>query len=212
MKSPSLRRQPCQDRGRQRIDRILDAAAEAFAEVGYDVATTNAIAARARTSIGSLYQFFPNKHTILHAVAARYLEQLRAVHDRLITPEVGRLPLLEMVARVVDGLAAFHEANPGFQPLFFGSTTSIHLATVANELLQECIGRVEAMLAAHAPEMPPAQRSLQSTVCATVVKALLPLAAACKPTRRKRILKETKYLLFRYMDPVEPHARAQAQP
>ena len=65
-----LRREPRQERGRRRIEGILEAAARVFAEVGYEAATTNAIAREARTSIGSLYQFFPNKGAVLEALAA----------------------------------------------------------------------------------------------------------------------------------------------
>ena len=72
-----LRRTPQQARGQQRIHKLLNAAEQIFAEVGYDNATTNAIAERADTSIGSLYQFFPNKEAILKAVILRYLAETR---------------------------------------------------------------------------------------------------------------------------------------
>jgi AcrR family transcriptional regulator len=62
MSSPnSLRRQPKQQRGQQRVAKILTAAAEVFAEVGYAAATTQQIADRANTAVGSIYQFFPDK-------------------------------------------------------------------------------------------------------------------------------------------------------
>src|ERR1700690_1046063 len=67
------RRIPLQERSRARVLRILDAAAELFASVGYDAATTEEIAARARTSIGSIYQFFPNKRAMFDAITARHL-------------------------------------------------------------------------------------------------------------------------------------------
>jgi len=84
---PHLRRQPQQARGQQRIQKILDAAEHIFADVGYDNATTNAIAVRAETSIGSLYQFFPHKEAILKALVLRYLEEMRTLFDQHLTPE-----------------------------------------------------------------------------------------------------------------------------
>src|SRR4051812_43963566 len=68
------RRQP---RGERRIDQILLAAGVVFARVGYERATTNAIAAEAGISPGSLYQFFPNKEAIAGALETRYAEQMR---------------------------------------------------------------------------------------------------------------------------------------
>ena len=54
----SERRVPQQARSRERYNLILDSAARLFAEVGYEAATTNAIADVAGVSIGSLYQYF----------------------------------------------------------------------------------------------------------------------------------------------------------
>jgi len=48
---------PQQARSRERFNRILDAAAELFAEIGYESATTDEIAKRANTSAGGLYRF-----------------------------------------------------------------------------------------------------------------------------------------------------------
>src|SRR5690242_20024053 len=80
----SERRVPTQDRSRLRLERILDAAAEVFSEVGIDAATTESIAARAGTSIGSLYQFFPNKRAVFYAIVARYGERVRGLIDAAI--------------------------------------------------------------------------------------------------------------------------------
>jgi AcrR family transcriptional regulator len=59
------RKDPVQQRAHDTRARILDAAARIFAEHGYAAGTTNRIAAAADLSIGSLYQYFPNKDAIL---------------------------------------------------------------------------------------------------------------------------------------------------
>lgn len=89
----SKRRAPRQERGRRRVAKILDAAEEVFAEVGYETATNTEIAERAETSIGSVYQFFPSKEAILEALVERYAEELRALHDRELSTEAAQLPL-----------------------------------------------------------------------------------------------------------------------
>ena len=73
-----------QARSKERAERILDAAAHVFAEAGFDAATTEAIAERAETSIGSVYQFFPNKDALFDAIASRYFERSRALFERLM--------------------------------------------------------------------------------------------------------------------------------
>ena len=75
------------------MEHLLDAADALFAEVGFEQATTNAIAARAGSPIGSLYQFFADKGALLQALANRYREQLHAVHEQTLGPDSASLPL-----------------------------------------------------------------------------------------------------------------------
>jgi AcrR family transcriptional regulator len=72
------RKQPRQVRAELTRQRILKAAAHIFAEYGYAAGTTNRIAERARISIGSLYQYYPNKDAILAELLTRHLDGDRA--------------------------------------------------------------------------------------------------------------------------------------
>ncbi|MBO4164707.1 TetR/AcrR family transcriptional regulator [Micromonospora sp. NPDC049081] len=69
------RREPRQVRAELTRERILAAAAHIFSEYGYAAGTTNRIAERARISIGSLYQYFPNKDAILAALLVRHIDR-----------------------------------------------------------------------------------------------------------------------------------------
>ncbi|MGW6528572.1 TetR/AcrR family transcriptional regulator [Streptomyces venezuelae] len=75
------RKQPRQIRAELTRQRILDAAAHVFAEYGYAAGTTNRIAERARVSIGSLYQYYPNKDAILVELLIRHLDEGMAAID-----------------------------------------------------------------------------------------------------------------------------------
>jgi AcrR family transcriptional regulator len=72
------RKQPRQVRAELTRQRILTAATHIFAEYGYAAGTTNRIAERARISIGSLYQYYPNKDAILAELLTRHLDGDRA--------------------------------------------------------------------------------------------------------------------------------------
>ncbi|WP_328491876.1 TetR/AcrR family transcriptional regulator [Streptomyces sp. NBC_00414] len=67
------RRKPRQVRAELTRGRILAAAAHVFAEYGYAAGTTNRIAEEARVSIGSLYQYFPNKDAILAELLVQHI-------------------------------------------------------------------------------------------------------------------------------------------
>jgi AcrR family transcriptional regulator len=69
------RRKPRQVRAELTRERILTAAAHVFAEHGYAAGTTNRIAERARISIGSLYQYFPNKDAILAEILVQHIDR-----------------------------------------------------------------------------------------------------------------------------------------
>jgi len=69
------RRKPRQVRAELTRERILTAAAHVFAEHGYAAGTTNRIAERARISIGSLYQYFPNKDAVLAELLVRHIDR-----------------------------------------------------------------------------------------------------------------------------------------
>src|SRR4051794_32157299 len=75
---PARTRVPRQERGRRRIDEILDAAAALIGEVGAEAVTVQALAARAGASKGSMYHFFPDRESVFLALAERHVDALRA--------------------------------------------------------------------------------------------------------------------------------------
>jgi AcrR family transcriptional regulator len=67
---------PTQERGEKRVTDLLAAAEQLFASSGYEATTMNAIASLAGSSIGSLYQFFPNKESLGNALLLEYMNEL----------------------------------------------------------------------------------------------------------------------------------------
>jgi AcrR family transcriptional regulator len=74
--SAEPRKRPRQRRSAETVDRILDAAARIFDERGYRATTTNHVAEAAGVSIGSLYQYFPNKDALLVALAEHHIDEV----------------------------------------------------------------------------------------------------------------------------------------
>src|SRR5689334_5487336 len=83
--APVARRAPAQQRSRERQERILQAARELIAETGSDRVRMNEVAERAGISIGSLYQYFPDKQAIVRTLAEHYTaETYRCVEMALV--------------------------------------------------------------------------------------------------------------------------------
>jgi len=190
-----------QARGQRRIDQLLDVAARVFAEVGFEAATTNGIAARAGVSPGSLYQFFPNKDAMAEALADRFAARLRDT-QAIFGPEIEHLPLDELIDHVIDPLVAFHVAHPGFQAVFSGSIVSPRLASAVQSFLQAVVGRAEAILAVRAPHLPAERRARCARVSVELVRALLPLVVGSDPAERDALVAELKAAQRGYLAPL----------
>jgi AcrR family transcriptional regulator len=194
------RREPRQERSRRQVSNILDAAAHVFAEVGYEAATTNAIAERAGASIGSLYQFFPNKAAIFQALTARHHAQLRELFDQVLRVEDVREPLGMWIDRIIDAIWKLTQSNRGFIQTLI-SHSSPELIAQENALIGENVARIEALLLARAPGLSDQRRQLLATVSVEVVSALLQRAATAEPAFGEQVLAETKQLLAAYLTP-----------
>lgn len=199
-KEPESRRLPRQDRSRQRLERILDAASVVFAESGYESATTEAIAERAGTSIGSLYQFFPNKLALFNAIAARYLERSAAIFDGLLTNDAPKASWEDLLDRSIDAFAASNR-EPGFRAVWTNWQVSPGIFTAGDALNREFASRTEAILATHAKRLPRQKRALVATIVVEVMSAMLLLAARRDEKNSAAIAAETKKLLRLYLGP-----------
>lgn len=200
MKKAPLRKLPTQDRSKQRVARILDAAGEVFGEVGYDAATTEAIAARAEVSIGSLYQFFPNKSALFMALAQRYHEREIALSDALFTEEMMRLPWPELMERAIDGFYALHKNDPVLRVILQSVAAFGEVLQAGEALNRDLARRAEQVLAFHAPKAPPATRALVARVVVETLTAMLFLAAR-EPEKGDQYMQEAKSLVYRYLLP-----------
>lgn len=99
------RKVPRQGRSRATVDRILLAAARIFDERGYHGTTTNHVAEAADVSIGSLYQYFPNKDALLVGLAERHVEEAAAALRLRLEALAAAAPPMPGVARSLVELA-----------------------------------------------------------------------------------------------------------
>ena len=70
------RKAPKQARAKQRVAKLLEAAERLLIEEGYHSFTTNKVAERSEISIASLYQYFPNKESLIYAINRKMLDEV----------------------------------------------------------------------------------------------------------------------------------------
>ncbi|HVP50242.1 MAG TPA: TetR/AcrR family transcriptional regulator [Candidatus Bathyarchaeia archaeon] len=121
------RRVPTQPRSLQTIHRVVDAASSLLCRMPLEELTTTRIAAEAGISVGALYRFFPDKQTILDAVAVRHVQRFKRVIENEVMPKVEQdMRHLEefrpgqVLEQVVDAYVAYLDEHADFRTLSFG--------------------------------------------------------------------------------------------
>ncbi|RVU23258.1 TetR/AcrR family transcriptional regulator [Streptomyces antnestii] len=130
-----LRRMPVQQRSAERFGRILDACAGLLDETGYPGLTTKEVARRAGVPIGTFYQFFAGKESLIAALAARNLDLYLERLERRFAAESPD-SVAGAVDLTVDEFVAMKRSVPGFGVVDFGAggRADVGLAGVAHVL------------------------------------------------------------------------------
>lgn len=201
-RSPNLRRQPKQQRGKERVEKILDAAAAVFDEVGYEAATTHLIAAKAGTAVGSIYQFFPDKAAIFKAMELRHIERVKVMWMRANTPKIVQLPLRQMIQAITTAVANLFE-QPVSRVVFVQFYTARQIFQLIDEsMTQEAINFMASLLTQRNSALSEAQCSLLAEVCVHSSNAVM-LAALRnpQPQHRHQLTRQIEELLVSYLEP-----------
>ncbi|MGW4525583.1 TetR family transcriptional regulator [Amycolatopsis sp. NPDC004378] len=153
MSEPRLRRVPRQERSRQKLAKVLEAADRLLAEDGVEALTTTRVAAAAGVSVGALYQYLPDRDAITEALADGYLARLEDLMTAFAA-QAAQETWDDPVGLLVDAFAALYRAEPGFRALWLGRgltevtreadrahkavmATGVHRVLVAQGLLRD---------------------------------------------------------------------------
>ena len=198
-------RSPQQPRGQRRVEQILDAAESLIAEVGIEATTTNAIAERAESSMGSLYHFFPGgKDAVVEGLARRYVEAMRDINARAMTLEMVSLPLPELFERIVMGQARFVEHTPAFH--------AVHDAMMRGDcgphgmfegFDEEVMKQITTFLAARLPHLDSLRREEVGHVAFMAVHSVVDLSMRLDEPLKRGVLREVQRVLTASMAALE---------
>ena len=214
----AVRRRPRQSRGQKRVELLLDAAATVIAEQGLQAATAEAIATQARTAKGSLYQFFPNRDAVLAALALRYADEMRAIHERAFPIDAHDLPLERLIDRIVKPLAEFHDRNPAFRRVFAShdgpvDDTRSAPARLRAQLFESFVDRLDVLFAARNPRLATRERRRAALVAANVGQSVLAQRARAQAPDKKPLVDDLRRILLAYLQPLlEPELPVAKRP
>src|SRR6202012_466138 len=120
--SNPIRVAPQQERSMRRLAGFLDAAAELFAEAGYEAATRTAVAERSGSSIGALYNYFPDKQSIAFTLVNQYAQELEA-HWKPLMEQAETLSHTDFANLFIECITEFVREHPAYLSLL---TAPIH--------------------------------------------------------------------------------------
>jgi AcrR family transcriptional regulator len=185
------------------VERVLDAAGHVFAEKGFDAATTEEIAERAGVSIGSLYQYFPNKEALFEAIADQYLARARTVFELHMTAAaLAGGAWEEVIDRAIDAFDYLQRTEVGGRAVWMNWARSARFFAKGAELNTEFAEQVAGVLAIYAPGVAAEQRLLVATTIVEVISSMLFVAVRTGGTLGRELVEETKVLLRRYLAPL----------
>ncbi len=147
---PAARRLPKQLRARQTVEAVLDAVTRILKRDGVKAVTTNRIAEVAGVSIGSVYQYFPDKRAILVSLHQRHIEQIdRVVETKLI--EHAASPLENLIRAMMEAMIEAHAADPELYELLL--TEVPHRAEGTRDFAVRLHGAFRLAISARAHEL-----------------------------------------------------------
>jgi AcrR family transcriptional regulator len=110
-RSVNPRKLPQQDRSRLTVEAILEATTHILTQEGYDKANTNRIAERAGISIGSLYQYFPNKESLMAALIEQHSNEIAQLMESKLK-NLSDAPLEIAIPALIKAVIAAHAIDP----------------------------------------------------------------------------------------------------
>jgi AcrR family transcriptional regulator len=192
------RKAPAQSRSTQMVEDLLDATARVLVRDGWDRASTNRIAKAAGVSVGSLYQYFPNKEALVLALARRHAQEMVEMFARSAVDLAGA-PLETAVPAFVRAMLDAHRVDPELHLALVHQLLSVGLEPV-DDLMTSGRELVRMYLEQRRAEIRVEDLDAAAWMCVTVVDSVV--HAAVLDRRRlddPAIERELVALVLRYL-------------
>lgn len=164
-------------------------------ELGYERATMSAIAERAHSSIGSLYQFFPNKKAVAEALRVQCIQEIEH-RWRALADEAAELTTEKLACRLVMVQIEIVKTHPALLALL-----DVPPGTRTSKWREVIRQRIAAVLMAHKPRLGQPAALRIAAVVQQVSRALLMLYGRSDADQKGSIVDEFKCVLKGYLLP-----------
>lgn len=202
------RKLPRQARARATVDAIVEATTQVLRERGYERFTTTQAAERAGVSVGSLYQYFPNKAALAAAVIDRCCDDFIAAFESALASQKaadGRphALLADCIHAIVDVTLVSHHLTSDLHRIARDLAPRLGVAK-RTEMVNEAITRlIESVLRRHADEIrADVDLAVAAVMIETVLQALAHRVALGGPAKAAKdgvLAREAARMITRYL-------------
>ncbi|MFL5319530.1 MAG: TetR/AcrR family transcriptional regulator [Myxococcaceae bacterium] len=198
----SPRKSPRQERARATVDAIVAATARILVKHGYDALSTNRVAEEAGVSIGSLYQYFPSKESLVAAVGQRHFDKMMQAFEGAFE-QLADAPLPVVARTLIRLLIEAHSVEPKLHRVLMEQIPLGGRPKPMQEFDKNICTMVRAYLEVHAGEVRPRDLDMATFVLMRSMEALCHGAVLERPEYLKgeRFIDEATELVVRYLDP-----------
>jgi AcrR family transcriptional regulator len=176
----SPRKAPRQSRSQATVTAILDATARILVERGVAAASTNAVAERAGVSVGSLYQYFPNKDALVSALQVRHGEQMMAVIQRALTRAMEGT-LGEALGGLIEATVEAHRVDADLHRVLEEQVGGMAVDALHDEYTDVMEDRIVALLARHRDEITASDLKLAAFMLMNAAHSLIHVVVRQRP-------------------------------
>lgn len=198
------RKRPAQGRSKATVEAIVQATARVLLKDGYEACTTNRVAETAGVSIGSVYQYFPNKESLVVAVMEGHLTQLQeALARRLGELTQDDLSLPTVVKEMVGAMLELNRIQPRLHRVLLEQVPRIGAMKRLHELNDQYVPLVTAWLEAHQDQLALPSASVAAYVIVAAVEGVVSRVMLEKPAWVEQGLLEQQLgrLVLSYLAP-----------
>lgn len=170
-----MRKAPRQARSRVTVEAIVEAGARILSEQGWAEFTTNKVAEAAGVSVGSLYQYFPDKLSLIEAIRRRHLDDCLAIMRR---SGEGEKSLERFVDDLVRDMFAAHSLYPGLHRVLLDEAPSFDATRDPHSVFEaEYVGHYAAAVSAYRASKEGASNRIMAMILSDVMDGVIHNAA-----------------------------------
>ncbi|ADW68148.1 TetR/AcrR family transcriptional regulator [Granulicella tundricola] len=139
------RKSPVQARSAASVDAILQATIQVLLSLGKDRLTTTRVAQRAGVSVGTLYQYFPNKSSLLQAALRNHLEDVTSSVEQASLQQRGQ-PLAQQISALITAFLAAKMRHPKTSVALYAVSSDLDAAKIVRQIGDRSNKAIVAML------------------------------------------------------------------